>query len=94
MPNLRIFWYKHSAHILGTKKQPLCQQSIRRHSVRRGMFPANQLARKHPFILNAKIEPLQWAKMAVRGRLPAYAWGDVLADIKANTGTFAVDWPC
>ena len=94
MPNLRIFWYKHSAHILGTKMQPLCQQSSRRHSVCRGMFPANQLARKHPFILNAKIEPLQWAKMAVRGRLPAYAWGDVLADIKANTGTFVVDWPC
>ena len=60
----------------------------------RGMFPANQLARKHPFILNAKIEPLQWAKMAVRGRLPAYAWGEVLADIKANTGTFVIDWPC
>ena len=29
---------------------------------------------------------MQWAKMAVRGRLPAYAWGDVLADIKKNTG--------
>ena len=52
----------------------------------RGMLPANELARKHPFILNARIQPLQWAKMAVRGRLPAYAWGDVLADIKKNTG--------
>lgn len=52
----------------------------------RGMFPANQLARKHPFILNAKIEPLQWAKMAVRGRLPAYEWKDVLNDIKQHTG--------
>ena len=52
----------------------------------RGMFPANQLARKHPFILNARIEPLQWAKMAVRGRLPAYEWKDVLNDIKQNTG--------
>ena len=52
----------------------------------RGMFPANQLARKHPFILNARIEPLQWAKMAVRGRLPAYAWKDVLNDIKNHTG--------
>lgn len=54
--------------------------------VSRGMFPANQLARKHPFILNARIEPLQWAKMAVRGRLPGYAWGAVLADIKKYTG--------
>ena len=52
----------------------------------RGMLPANELARKHPFILNARIQPMQWAKMAVRGRLPAYAWGDVLADIKKNTG--------
>ena len=53
----------------------------------RGMFPANQLARKHPFILNARIEPLQWAKMAVRGRLPAYEWKDVLNDIKKHAGT-------
>ncbi len=52
----------------------------------RGMFPANQLARKHPFILNAKIEPFQWARMAVRGRLPAYKWQDVLSDIKKHTG--------
>jgi len=55
----------------------------------RGRFPANQLARKHPFILNAKIEPLQWAKMAVRGRLPAYAWKEVLNDIKRAAGMAA-----
>ncbi|EIE25402.1 hypothetical protein COCSUDRAFT_32637 [Coccomyxa subellipsoidea C-169] len=52
----------------------------------RGMHPANELARKHPFILNCKLEPLRWAKLAVRGRLPVYTWTTVLADLKRNTG--------
>ena len=51
------------------------------------MFPANELARKHPFILNCKLEPLRWAKLAVRGRLPLYTWNAVLSDLKRNTGT-------
>ena len=52
----------------------------------RGMVPANELARKHPFVLNCKLEPLRWAKLAVRGRLPLYTWTDVLRDLKRNTG--------
>ncbi|CAL8460640.1 g170 [Coccomyxa elongata] len=52
----------------------------------RGMHPANELARKHPFVLNCKLEPLRWAKLAVRGRLPVYTWNTVLADLKRNTG--------
>ncbi len=50
------------------------------------MYPANELARKHPFVLNCKLEPLRWAKLAVRGRLPVYTWNTVLADLKRNTG--------
>lgn len=50
------------------------------------MFPANELARKHPFILNCKLEPLRWAKLAVRGRLPVYIWNTVLMEMKHNTG--------
>ena len=56
----------------------------------RGMVPANELARKHPFMLNIRLEPLRWAKLAVRGRLPLYTWDAVLKDLKRNTGA----WPC
>ena len=38
------------------------------------MVPANELARRHPFMLNIRLEPLRWAKLAVRGRLPVYTW--------------------
>ncbi|KAK9909255.1 hypothetical protein WJX75_009573 [Coccomyxa subellipsoidea] len=53
----------------------------------RGKHPANELARKHPFILNCKLEPLRWAKLAVRGRLPVYTWNTVLNDLKRNSGS-------
>ena len=49
-------------------------------------MPANELARRHPFMLNIRLEPLRWAKLAVRGRLPVYTWNTVLADLKRATG--------
>jgi len=63
--------------------------TIRTNCLPRGMLPANELARKHPFILNCKLEPLRWSKLAVRGRLPVYTWNSVLDGLKANTGAFS-----
>eukprot|EP00884_Botryococcus_braunii_P000505 jgi/Botrbrau1/10455/Bobra.0133s0062.1 len=52
----------------------------------RGMEVANNMARRHPFILNAQVAPSKWAINAVRGRLPAYDWEVVLRDLQQDCG--------
>lgn len=90
-------WSVHLSHLCLACRVPVNRQTsgfliilasdMVSHAVScRGMHPANELARKHPFILNCKLEPLRWAKLAVRGRLPVYTWTTVLADLKRNTG--------
>ena len=54
---------------------------------RRGMLPANELARRHPAVLNLRTEPLQWAKGAARQGLPESMWAPVVADLRAAAGT-------
>ena len=47
------------------------------------MLPANDLARRHPAVLNLRTEPLQWAKGAARQGLPESMWAPVVADLRA-----------
>jgi hypothetical protein len=44
------------------------------------------MARRHPFVLNARVVPSKWAINAVRGRLPAYDWEVVLRDLEQDCG--------
>ena len=55
----------------------------------RGSAPANELARRHPHVLNNRVEPLRWAKGAAAAGLPAHAWAAVLADVQRAAGTSA-----
>lgn len=50
------------------------------------MLPANELARRHPAVLNLRTEPLQWAKGAARQGLPESMWAPVVADLQAAAG--------
>ncbi len=52
----------------------------------RGPAPANELARRHPHVLNNRVEPLRWAKGAAAAGLPAHAWAAVLADVQRAAG--------
>ena len=59
--------------------------AIRRVSThQQGMVPANNLARRHPFVLNARIAPKEWSSKATRGSLPQYKWRALLADLKRD----------
>lgn len=51
-----------------------------------GKVPANNLARRHPFVLNMRIPPHTWAKEAQSRRLPRYDWEAVLADMQQDIG--------
>ena len=45
---------------------------------------------RHPYLLNVKIKPLQFAKNAIKGHLPLYNWRLVLRDLNkvvAEPGT-------
>ena len=53
----------------------------------RGAAPANDLARRHPHVLNARTEPLRWVQDAARGGLPASVWAAVLTDLCRATGS-------
>lgn len=55
------------------------------------MEVANNMARRHPFILNARVSPARWAVNAVKGRLPAYDWEVVLRDLQQDCGCSAVE---
>lgn len=41
---------------------------------------------RHPYLLNVKIIPLQFAKNAVKGKLPLYDWRLVLRDLRTLVG--------
>lgn len=41
---------------------------------------------RHPYLLNVKILPLQFAKNAVKGKLPLYDWRKVLRDLRTLVG--------
>lgn len=55
------------------------------------MEVANNMARRHPFILNARVSPARWAVNAVKGRLPAYDWEVVLRDLQQDCGCAALE---
>ncbi|KAK9797729.1 hypothetical protein WJX73_001552 [Symbiochloris irregularis] len=50
-----------------------------------GKVPANNLARRHPFVLSTRIAPRTWSRDAVQGCLPHYDWEAVLEDMKQDT---------
>ena len=52
----------------------------------RGMAPANFVARRHPFVLNVRLDPKRFPLLAVRGNLPGYDWAGLLEDLKVQTG--------
>ena len=46
----------------------------------------SRLCHRHPYLLNVKILPLQFAKNAVKGKLPLYDWRLVLRDLRLLVG--------
>ena len=53
---------------------------------KQGKVPANNLARRHPFVLNARIPPRQWLVRSTRATLPPYPWNAVLTDMRRDAG--------
>ena len=47
-------------------------------------MPANNLARRHPFVLNSRIAPKHWSDKAMRKTLPHYDWKAVMEDLQRD----------
>jgi hypothetical protein len=56
-----------------------------------GLLTRRRVTRRHPYLLNVKIIPLQFAKNAVKGKLPLYDWRQVLKDLRILVGEDVVE---